>query len=494
MFTMVTRSLGVVRISNLTDESTSVARQREIVKRAASLREGEVIGWAEDEDVSASKVIPTKRPKLKPWLTEPDKIEQYDEILFWRMDRFVRSAADLTDMIRWCEKHGKNLRSATESFDLSDPAGKAMAYIIAIFAEMESKAISTRVIGAQQYLREAGRWRGGWVPYGLQAVKAARGYVLAVEPEAQAVIHRLVEGVLAGTTVNALTAQLNAEKVPAPAGDLWYPSSVNKILTSPVMVGWAEHKGELILGEDGLPVQRHEPIIDHETWERVKAALAERGQDHSAYRTNANPLLGVAKCWLCGTNMTRRVFRKKYKGKPAGKTYAYYACIAVARGQCRAPQLQCDMVEAAIEDAFLASRGETQRLERRWVVGQGTPGDLEAATSAYQSLLSRRTSAPAVAVELLDKQLSALEERLAELEATPRTPSGWQMVDTGETWGDAWRRAEWPGENRLAIPRLGVVPGEPRPDRRQMLLSANLTARVGKPGGIFAVEFVDSAE
>ena len=63
--------------------------------------------------MSATKYPPTKRPDLARWLKQP---EAYDEVIFWGIDRFVRSPADLTDMIRWSKANGKGLLSATESF------------------------------------------------------------------------------------------------------------------------------------------------------------------------------------------------------------------------------------------------------------------------------------------------------------------------------------------------------------------------------------------
>jgi len=50
------RALGVLRISVQTDESTSLARQRREIEAKAKARGSVIIGWAEDPDVSASKV------------------------------------------------------------------------------------------------------------------------------------------------------------------------------------------------------------------------------------------------------------------------------------------------------------------------------------------------------------------------------------------------------------------------------------------------------
>jgi site-specific DNA recombinase len=51
----------VTRLSVVTDESTSVARQRELIQASAKARGVRITGWAEDPDTSASKVHPLKR-------------------------------------------------------------------------------------------------------------------------------------------------------------------------------------------------------------------------------------------------------------------------------------------------------------------------------------------------------------------------------------------------------------------------------------------------
>jgi hypothetical protein len=59
------RILGVVRLSQLTDDSSSPHRQREAIEYWADSPhvEGEIIGWAEDLDVSGG-LSPFKRQGL----------------------------------------------------------------------------------------------------------------------------------------------------------------------------------------------------------------------------------------------------------------------------------------------------------------------------------------------------------------------------------------------------------------------------------------------
>lgn len=65
------RALLAVRLSNLTDETTSPDRQRAVTTEHAERQGWPLVGLAEDLDVSASTVPPFERPALGPWLAQP---------------------------------------------------------------------------------------------------------------------------------------------------------------------------------------------------------------------------------------------------------------------------------------------------------------------------------------------------------------------------------------------------------------------------------------
>ena len=88
------RVLLAVRLSSLTDETTSPDRQRTVTVGHAERQGWVVIGTAEDLDVSASTVAPLDRPRLGPWPREPG-CHEWDVVVFWPADRAVRSMADM---------------------------------------------------------------------------------------------------------------------------------------------------------------------------------------------------------------------------------------------------------------------------------------------------------------------------------------------------------------------------------------------------------------
>ena len=106
--------------------------------------------------MSASKVHPLKRPSLRQWF---DRTADFDEVIFWRLDRFVRRTfPDWAEMVSWAAENEIGLVSATEDLDLSGPLQRLMATMLATVAEMESLNTSRRVSESHDYLRRMKRW------------------------------------------------------------------------------------------------------------------------------------------------------------------------------------------------------------------------------------------------------------------------------------------------------------------------------------------------
>lgn len=147
------RALLSVRLSVLTDDTTSPVRQELDLRLLARERGCRMVGVASDLNVSATKVPPWKRKELGDWLN--NRAPEFDEILFWKLDRFVRRLSDLSTMIDWCLKYGKNLVSKNDSIDLTTTAGKIMVTIVGGIAEIEAANTSTRVASHQDTERLA---------------------------------------------------------------------------------------------------------------------------------------------------------------------------------------------------------------------------------------------------------------------------------------------------------------------------------------------------
>jgi putative DNA-invertase from lambdoid prophage Rac len=116
-------------------------------------------GWAATrriEDVgSGSKERPGRGSLLM-----AARRREIDVIVVWRLDRWGRSVADLMTTLRELIDLGVGFVSLTEALDLTTPSGRAMAGMLAIFAEFEREILSERVRAGIAQARKEGRPHG----------------------------------------------------------------------------------------------------------------------------------------------------------------------------------------------------------------------------------------------------------------------------------------------------------------------------------------------
>ena len=108
------------------------------------------------EDIgSGAKDRPGREALLK-----ASRRREIDVIVVWRLDRWGRSVADLMATLRELTELGVGFVSLTEALDLTTPSGRAMAGMLAIFAEFEREILRERVRAGIARARKEGRPHG----------------------------------------------------------------------------------------------------------------------------------------------------------------------------------------------------------------------------------------------------------------------------------------------------------------------------------------------
>lgn len=82
----------------------------------------------------------------------------------WRLDRLGRTAKGLTALFDDLRERKINLVSLREGIDLSTPAGRMMANMLASVAQYETELRAERVLAGQAVARAAGKTWGGRKP------------------------------------------------------------------------------------------------------------------------------------------------------------------------------------------------------------------------------------------------------------------------------------------------------------------------------------------
>ncbi|PYV65801.1 MAG: resolvase [Acidobacteria bacterium] len=79
-----------------------------------------------------------------------------DVVIVWRLDRWGRSMADLVMTLQELRHLDVGFVSLMEALDLTTPSGRAMAGLLAVFAEFEREILRERVRAGLAHARENG--------------------------------------------------------------------------------------------------------------------------------------------------------------------------------------------------------------------------------------------------------------------------------------------------------------------------------------------------
>ena len=101
---------------------------------------------------------------------------EIDVVLVWRLDRWGRSVADLVSTLQELQHLGVGFVSLTEALDLTTPAGRAMAGLLAVFAEFEREILRERVRAGLDHARQQGKRLGRPPTAVLQTTQARKLY------------------------------------------------------------------------------------------------------------------------------------------------------------------------------------------------------------------------------------------------------------------------------------------------------------------------------
>lgn len=82
-------------------------------------------------------------------------------VVCWRLDRLGRTAKGLTALFADLQERGINLVSLREGIDLSTPAGRMLANMLASVAQFETECRAERVLAGQAAARAKGKTWGG---------------------------------------------------------------------------------------------------------------------------------------------------------------------------------------------------------------------------------------------------------------------------------------------------------------------------------------------
>ena len=261
------------------DEGYSLAAQAEKLEAYCRMKGVAAFQRYVDGGFSGSNLT---RPAITE-LVETIRAGRVERVVVYKLDRLSRSQKDTLYLIEDVFlPHGVDFVSINENIDTGSPYGRAMIGILSAFAQLERENIFLRTrMGMVERVKQ-GFWPGGGkIPFGYD-YDADKG-ILVPNSDADTV-REIYARYLEGKSTGRIARELG----------LKYEHLVRQILLRESNTGVIVYRGECYSG-------RHEPLVDKQTFERVKRRLLRSDKPRAAA---SNKLLtGLLVCGHCGAKM-----------------------------------------------------------------------------------------------------------------------------------------------------------------------------------------------
>jgi DNA invertase Pin-like site-specific DNA recombinase len=294
-----------------------VHRQQEDCQALATARGWEVVATFIDNDISALRG--QQRAGYQKMMAAVGRGE-IDRIVTYGLARLWRNRRERADGMEALAKARVSVALVKGSdLDFTSAAGRMYAGVLGEFDTAESEIKAERVARAAAQRALEGRANGqcayGWKrEYQRDQQGRVLGWQDVVDEPAADVVRGIVQDLLAGVPLRAITARLNAGGPPSPQGGHWITSSVRKLALRDLNIGVRTHGGQTYKAA-------WEPIVDEEQHLRVKALLADPNRRTQRVASRSHLLtFGIGTCGVCGG-----VLAVSRKGPP-GKKMPLYVC------------------------------------------------------------------------------------------------------------------------------------------------------------------------
>lgn len=435
------RALLSVRLSILTDDTTSPVRQELDLWRKANEDRVRVVGVARDLNVSATKVPPWKRKELGEWLN--NRAPEFDVLMFWKLDRFVRRILDLQVVINWCQEYHKNLKSLNDPIDLSNTIGKTIVSLIAGMAEIEAANTGIRVASLWEHTKTQSAWHVGRPPYGYKTAKNDGGKThLVIDPVAYKVLRWAYGSATRSRPASAsrMAKILNRAGLSGANGGRWTSTTLLLMLRNPAIMGFrveaegrsGRKRSKIVLDTEGKPIQVGEPILTREEFDRLQETLDGMSRSNeNPWTAGATKFLGVICCRTCGGNYTVRTSTSR------GIRYKYLRCRACGGKGIKPDDLYEGLVEAVLEE--LGDHPVEYREYARGAEMRAQLRQIEESIKYYMEGLAPggRFARGGFVQETAEETLNSLLHQMEEIDPES-AKDRWVLTHGGKTYREQW--------------------------------------------------------
>lgn len=401
-------------------ESTSIERQRIILKNYVAERGGEIIEEYADDGWSGTSF---DRPALKRMLDDA-KSGKIDTIIVKDLSRFGRNYIQVGQYVDYIfPAYGIRFIAISDNVDTADRSSTAMDMmpIMNVFNEWHAANTSKKIRAVLDASRCSGKYTSWSYPYGYKA-SSDENRTARIDDIAAATVRRIFNLRAEGKSARFIAKTLTDEGILNPAtyftrldggkwdracSPHWSPTTVMRILSNPVYIGrtvqrkttsvsYKNHKCVTVPEDERIIKENaHPPIVSRELWDRVQTVnnSVSRGKAASG---RVHALSGLLYCADCGKKMKLKTSRRN----PKSDGYACRTYTDLGKGYCSSHGI---------------SERELEELVLRDIraLASGVKIDYEKAKARY---ISEREKSGERSRCSDEKRLKAIDCRLGELD------------------------------------------------------------------------------
>ena len=346
------------RKSKYTGKGESTYNQIEVCKRKIEYTfedvdfENDVLVY-EDEGFSGYNI---NRPSFQKMLKDV-RDNKIKAIAFYKLDRISRNVSDFSNLVTELDNYDVTFLSATENIENVTPTGRAMMFMISVFAQLERDTIAERIRDNMIELAKTGRWLGGNPPTGFKSEqienisidgKKRKLFKLSPIDEEVRIVKLLFDKMLELKSQTKLETYTLQNDIKTKNGREFTRWSLKNILTNPVyamadedileyfkqfeleiyadenefdgthglmVYNKTEQKKNRVVRRDYedwiIAIGKHKGIISGKEWVTVQNLIKEKS-DMKYRKPNASNCLlsGIIRCSHCGSFMRAKMRNK----------------------------------------------------------------------------------------------------------------------------------------------------------------------------------------
>lgn len=362
-------------------------------------------------------------------------------VVVYRLDRISRSITDFSGIMSVLEAHKVDFVSANEKFDTSTPVGRAMLYIIMVFAQLERETIAERIKDNYYARGKNGVWLGGPAPLGFDIIRIEQGNkkIPVLFPNADIELVKEIYDAYSQTNISLGTL---AKEMREKHGGMWNNVKLARILHNPAYVRadadiyrFYEQKKcivindtECFIGRNGcslygkrdrgsnkynltaehiLAIAQHEGVVDSHTFLSCQRKLSSNRQVKNSGKGKHSWLSGLVKCGYCGYGNSIYVYKNTRYFRCSGKDYRDHcertATVYVSDIE-DAVSVSIEAYVKALPDRYVSSSDSNAELNKLKI-------ELLGIDKAIQNLIASLAESGSSSARYIDEKITELDHR-----------------------------------------------------------------------------------